>query len=466
MSGSVVKIQDKRFKKICSSAFSRMKTSHIPGAVIGVLHGNMEYYAPFGVVSLENPLPVTEDTLFKIASISKTFLATAAVMLVEKGVLDLDSPVKKYLPELKLSDKSVEEGVSMRHLLTHTSGWYGDYFNDFGRGDDALAKMVDKMADLPQLSPLGKIFSYSNSGFYLAARVIEVVTGKTFEAAIKEMVLEPLEMRNSFYFADEVIVHRFAIGHQRVKGKLCVAKPWARPRSASATGGIICSVKDLLRYARFHMGDGRLTDGTRLLSEESMRLLHTPTAEAFGNKKIALSWFCGLVDGKTVLVHGGGTMGQACELRIIPSEKLAIAVLTNSSAGGALLGKIFEETYTEYLGYIPSIIKPMPASKEVLLEYTGRFSNPGSICEIKLEGNSLRLYMTDTGGFPTPKDLPKEQPQPARIALCAKDKLLYVDGPLKGSTGDFVRDSCGNIEWLRFSRAMKKEKKTWAKRPM
>ena len=458
MAKKTAELTEKKIKQIFNCAASLMKTERIPGAVVGVVFGNKDYCFPYGTVSIENPLPVTEDTLFKLASISKPFLATAAVVLVEKGVLDLDDPVKKYLPDLKLSDKSVQERVTMRHLLTHTAGWYGDYFNDFGRGDDALVKMVAKMAELPQLSRLGELFSYSNSGFFLAARVIEVLTGKPYEAAITELVFNPLEMRNSFFYAEEVMLHRFAMGHQRINGKVCTAKPWGRPRSASATGGIICSVKDLLLFAKFQMGDGELPGGKRLLSKESLRLLQEPTVEAFVNKKVALSWFCGQMDGIKVLSHGGGTIGQVCELRIVPSEKLAIAVLTNSEDGGAVIWKIFNKAFEALLGYKPTGAKPVPLSREAQAEYIGRYYNPALICEIKQEKKGLILHMTDTGGFPTPKDLPKNQPKPARVAICANDKLLYKEGPLEGSTGDFVRDIHGKVKWLRFTRALKKVK--------
>ncbi|NJD59139.1 MAG: beta-lactamase family protein, partial [Anaerolineae bacterium] len=198
---------DERFQAIIELASAEQKRLPIPGAVLGVLFDGLESIAPFGVTSLEHPLPVSEDTLFQIGSITKTFLGTAVMQLVEMGKLALDAPVRTYLPSLKLADESVAAHVTMRHLLTHTGGWVGDYFNDFGPGEDALAKMVDKMAELPQLTPLGEVWSYNNSGFYLAGRVIEAVTGTNFEAAIKELVLEPLGMHMSFFFTDDVITH-------------------------------------------------------------------------------------------------------------------------------------------------------------------------------------------------------------------------------------------------------------------
>src|SRR5207244_1574033 len=113
------------------------------------------------VTNLEHPLPVDADTLFQIASITKTMTATVIMRLVERGVLDLDAPVRRYLPEFKLRDDDVAKRATLRHLVTHTGGWLGDCFADFGKGDDALALYVAAMAELEQLTPLGEIWHYS-----------------------------------------------------------------------------------------------------------------------------------------------------------------------------------------------------------------------------------------------------------------------------------------------------------------
>ena len=137
---SLKKIKNTKFLKVCETIVAEMKRLKIPGVAIGVFHNGKEYTAGFGVTSVENPLPVTPDTLFQTGSISKTFTGTIFMRLVEAGQVELDAPVRKYLPKLKLSDKDVAERVTIRHLLTHTGGWVGDYFNDFGDGDDALGQ--------------------------------------------------------------------------------------------------------------------------------------------------------------------------------------------------------------------------------------------------------------------------------------------------------------------------------------
>ncbi len=138
MNLSTSQITDTKFRKITKKIVSEMKRLEVPGVAIGIYHKGKEFTAGFGITSVEHPLPVTPDTLFQTGSISKTFTGTLLMMLVEQGKVDLDAPVRKYIKDFKLSDENVAKKVTVRHLLTHMGGWVGDYFNEFGNGDDAL----------------------------------------------------------------------------------------------------------------------------------------------------------------------------------------------------------------------------------------------------------------------------------------------------------------------------------------
>ena len=207
-----------RFEELVEVARAQMEEFSVPGASLGVFFDGEEETAALGVTSIEHPLDVTPDTLFQIGSITKTFTATAIMRLVERGDVDLDAPVRTYLPEFRLSDEDVAARATIRQLLTHTGGWLGDYFADFGRGADALAGYVEAIADQPQLAPLGEVWSYNNSAFNIAGRVIETVTDKSYEDALRELVLDPLGIEQAYFFADEVITYRFAVGHERRRG--------------------------------------------------------------------------------------------------------------------------------------------------------------------------------------------------------------------------------------------------------
>src|SRR5215211_1860666 len=196
---------DPTFRQLGEVVQGHMERLHVPGAAVGVIHAGREWTAGFGVTSVEHPLPVDADTLFQIGSITKTFTGTVAMMLVEQGKLDLDAPLRTYLPKLRLKDEEAAARVTMRHLLQHTGGWLGDYFDDTGPGEDALRRMVTRMAKLPQLTPLGEVWSYNNSGFYLAGRVIEVLTRQPYERVVKETIFDPLGMDHTFFFPGDVM---------------------------------------------------------------------------------------------------------------------------------------------------------------------------------------------------------------------------------------------------------------------
>src|SRR5262245_25415600 len=125
---------DADFRKLCDYTIEAMEKSGVPGVAVGVLRDGKPMTAGFGVTSVNHPLPVTSDTLFQIGSTTKTITATAAMCLVEAGKLELDTPIRKYLPDLKLPSPETTENITMCHLLTHVGGWDGDFFHDTGDG--------------------------------------------------------------------------------------------------------------------------------------------------------------------------------------------------------------------------------------------------------------------------------------------------------------------------------------------
>jgi CubicO group peptidase (beta-lactamase class C family) len=441
-------ITDQTFRTLCEEAIAEMKRLPIPGAVVGVWYEGREQIAPLGVTNIEHPLPVTADTLFQIGSITKTYLATAVMRLVETGQLDLDQPIRVYLPDLKPAVNSSAE-ATLRHLLTHTGGWVGDYFNDFGLGDDALARMVDQVAGLDQLTPLGQLWSYNNAGFYLAGRVLERITGQSFEQAMQQLVLDPLGLTSSYFFAHDLMTHRFAVGHKVVAGQPKVARPWAIGRAAHPAGGIVSSMKDLLAYGRFHLGNGTTADGHRLLSPDTLRLMQTPLLPASGSDMTGLAWRVTEVNGTRLIGHGGATNGQKALLRLVPDAQFAVAVLTNSDDGGILTQQIVNAATEQYLGLSLPAAEPLDLPAAQLAPYLGRYESAMTIYELTLTEGELILHTTLKGGFPTPDAPPPEPPPPLRAALYDEDRLIVLDEPMKEARGEFVRDENGRITWLR-----------------
>lgn len=437
---------DAHFQEICRAVEQQARRLSIPGVAVGLWHGGHEYQFGFGVTSVEHPLPVTPETLFQIGSITKTFLATAVMRLVEAGRLELDAPIRSYLPDLRLADETVAARVTMRHLLTHTGGWVGDYFNDFGFGDEALARIVAQMAALPQLTPLGEIYSYNNSGFYLAGRVLEVVTGQPFETTMRELLLEPLGLEHSFFFPHEVMTHRFVVGHRVADGQAQVARPWAVGRVIHPAGGLVSTVGDLLRYARLHLGAE-----PRLLSTQALAAMHSPQLPSTGLSHIGLSWSVTSLAGVTLLRHGGATKGQTADLRIVPQAQFAMATLTNSDEGATLYGLVSGLALERFLGVTWPAPTPLTMTASQRLAYVGRYHSAGGICDVSVNGDQLILQMIAKGGFPTPETPPNPEPiPPTRLRFYADDRIIALDEPFQDAYGEFLRDSTGQITWLRF----------------
>jgi CubicO group peptidase (beta-lactamase class C family) len=437
---------DQLFQSLSAEITAGLQRLPIPGLAVGVWHDGIEQTAGFGVTSVENPLPVTPDTLFQVGSISKTFTATALMMLWEAGKVDLDTPLRAYLPDFQLSDESVAAHVTIKHLLTHTGGWLGDYFNDFGFGDDAQAKMLIEIAKLPQFTPLGEVWSYCNTGFNIAGRIVEVITGQSYEAAIKGMILDPLSMSMTFYFPHDVMTYRFAVGHEIINRAAKVARPWPIGRNGHPVGGVVSTVADLLKYARFHMGDG-----SGLLKPESIRLMQTPIVTGSGLDVFGLSWFITPIGDTPILRHGGATHGFQADFTIVPARQFAITTLTNSNEGSVLYGDLRASAIKQYLNVTWPETPHITLPDEQLLAYTGRYDSPLEQKELYLQDGVLMLQSIPKGGFPTPDSPPHgDPPPPTRLAFWDADRIIALDEPFKGARGEFLRNPYGTIAWFRF----------------
>ncbi|GAP13831.1 beta-lactamase class C and other penicillin binding proteins [Longilinea arvoryzae] len=438
------------FQELVDFIREAMPRWHVPGVAVGVHFQGCQWTAGLGVTSVDFPLPVNADTLFQIGSITKTVTATAAMRLVEKEQLSLDAPVRSLLPELDLADEDAAAQVTLRHLLTHTGGWAGDYFDDSGRGDDALARILPRLKRLEQLTPVGEVWAYNNAGFYIAGRMIELAAGKVYEEAARELVLDPLGMRACTYFPEDVMTRSFVVGHQLAGDQPRVAAPWAPARSCSPVGGLIATVGDLLAYARFHMGNGN-----GLLRPETLRQMQSRLVKADGARWVGLSWYitpyqtpAGEVE---VIGHGGATNGQEALFRMVPQRDFAIAILTNSDGGDPLNTESLAFALDHFLGLRAKKAQPveMPAGR--VNEYLGSYDAQEATIVLYMQGKDLMARAVKKGGFPTPDSPPPPQPDPTRLVFLSPDHMRALDGLFTDKEMEVIRAKDGGIIWLRSS---------------
>jgi CubicO group peptidase (beta-lactamase class C family) len=448
--------KDSKFDTISRFIVKEMNRLQVPGVAIGIYHKGQERATGFGITSIEHPLPVTADTLFQTGSISKTFTGTLMMMLVEQGRVDLDAPVRKYIKDFKVKNKEVSRKVTVRQLLTHMGGWVGDYFNDFGNGDDALEKMVNDIARLPQVQPLGTIWSYNNTGFNVASRIIEIVTKKPYEQAMQEMLFDPLKLEMTFFYPSDILfTHRFAVGHYIEKKKLKVGRPWAIGRAGNGVGGVVSTVRDLLKYARFHMSGGK----KHVISGKSLKAMRVPQVDTGGRGRMGVTWFIRGVGGITAYAHGGATFGQQAYFFFIPNQDFACAILTNSDDGGIINTEIFSMVLDLYFNTKATLPSPIEISAVELKEYAGRYKIGTECFDLKVKGRYLVYHHIPLGGFPTPDTPPGPALPPIRFAIYERDKVIGLDEPYKDALGDFLRNERGRLQFFRIGgRAHKKIK--------
>jgi Beta-lactamase class C and other penicillin binding proteins len=406
----------------------------VPGASLGILNGDEFLELATGVVNKNTGVPTTPDTLFQIGSNTKVYNATLVMQLVDEGLVDLDSPVRKYVPELKLADEQAAEQISVRMLLTHTSGMQGDYFDEFGRGDDCLERYVASFETLTQIHEPDKLFSYCNSGFCLAGRVIEKVTGKWWHEVLREKLFAPLGCRATTVLLEEMVAHRYAVGHVGAPGatELSVPPRVMMSRAHAASGSLTSSTprEVLNRFVRFHLDDGRGPDGSRLLSAASVRAMQEPQFSMPGAvglaRQVGLSWMLNEWSGERVIGHGGGTIGQLSFLQVLPDRRFGVCLLTNSATGGALWRDLGTWLFEELAGVqMPAVAKPAAKPPALdLAKYTGKFERLGVSQEITVEDGELVMVMCQTG----PLADPNAPPQKLRLQPIDKESF-YSRGP-------------------------------------
>jgi CubicO group peptidase (beta-lactamase class C family) len=429
------------------------KKFKIPGVAVGVWADGKEVYAYQGVTSVDNPLPIDQDTLFLVASVTKTFTATTLMRLVAEGKVELNAPVRRYVPELQLKDQQAADRVTVLNLLNHTSGLDWRVNADTGEGNDALERSVAKMADMAQIAPLGTRVSYSQAGYNLLGRIIEKVTGQTFEHAVASLVFEPLGLSHSFFARDNIMTRRFAVGHNGGKdGTLSIARPWRHSRSDNPGGGIASSVADLLRWARFHLGDGRAESGTRVLPTHVLHQMKEPTAELRASSlgdAIGISWFLRDVDGVRTVGHGGSANGQFAELFLVPERNFAVVSMSNASPDGIPFNQaVVRWALEHYLGLVDRDPEPIPFDAALAQEIAGNYENEMMTFTIDTVGAGLRLEVRIKPEIRAAADKePPPDPSPCDFGLLPenRDEYIITSGAFKGQRGFFTRDKSGAV---------------------
>ena len=418
----------------------------VPGLALGIMVDGATFSAGLGVNALDTGHAVRPDTLFQVGSISKPFAATLTMSLVDDHVLELDTPAIVYMPDLQLEDMRAAGAITPRQLLVHTGGFWGDWFADRGLGDDAVRRFVAEYGALHQLTAPGELWAYNNCGYILLGRLCEVLTGQTYERALRERVLAPLGLEHTFLFAHEAITYPLAVGHNQESNdaEVVIARQFLRPRARNAAGGVIASVEDIIRFGSFHLlgaqpGDDVLRETTRLYMQQP----HVPS--------VAEGEFWGLGwrvtgEGRTrTFGHGGATNGFRASLTIAPENGFVLAVLTNSSRGSAAAHEITEWALRHYCRIDPAAPTFIDLPTEQLASLAGRYEQPYSAIEVEPQPVGILLrHFSDS-----PYDETNQPPPRIDRARPISDyEFVVTSGENKDSHLRFVYDAAGDVRFL------------------
>ena len=378
----------------------------IPGAQLTVLDGDSFVEAAAGVLNLSTAQPATPESLFLPGSIGKLYTATVLMMLVDDGAVDPGAPVQRYLPDLATADLDALRSVTVKDLLSHTSGFDGDHFEDTGRGDDAVARYLAGCASLAQLCPPGKLWSYCNAGYAMLGRVIEVLAGTTYEDALRARLIEPLGLTHTVLFPEQALVFGVAAGHITDPAdptKRIVSPQWGMPRSCGPMGAsLIASATDVLRFVRLHLDAGVASDGTRLLQEATVRAMQAPQIELVDPTMLGEAWGLGWIlddwGGARVIGHDGNSLGQNAFMRVAPDERFGFCLQTNVESALAMYRAVATWLFSERLGVEPRPWpEPAPELSVDAARFAGTYEREGLTVEVAAGNGSLVMTFRPTG---------------------------------------------------------------------
>jgi CubicO group peptidase (beta-lactamase class C family) len=310
-----------------------LREQKIPGLAVGIVEaGRQVYIRGFGVMDSRDPSrPVTAETLFHMASITKPFVATSVMQLVEQGKVDLDAPITRYLPYFRLKDPRYRS-ITVRLMLTHTSGMpdVEDYLWDKPEFDDgALERYVRSLEDRLLLWEPGTKFAYSNMAYEVLGDLVAKVSGMSFENYVGENILKPLGMRSSTLLLKEAAPAKLAVGHTRAKdGAVIPVVHYPYNRSHTPSSNLHSSAMDMVRWMLVNLNRGEL-DGHRILKNSTYDLMWTPTVTS-KKERVGISWFLSNYKGQQIVKHGGQDVGFLTTVVLLPARKTGVVVLVNS----------------------------------------------------------------------------------------------------------------------------------------
>jgi CubicO group peptidase (beta-lactamase class C family) len=338
-------VQTSKLDAILQGWMDRQQTPGLAAAI--VVESRIALLRGYGRTSAEEgAAPVSETTLFRIALTTKLLVGTVVMRLVEQGALAVDAPISSYLPWLRLSQVGLEDQITLRHLLSHTSGlchFPADFTSRDPDGLDVWAH--ERLPRYPALTPPGQVWLYSNTGLSLAAYVALSVTATPFPLLMQELLFAPLGMEHTTFDPLVALTYPCALGHtRRADGGWEVDHQFVQNTAWDPAGGALSCVHDLaqvaLMYLRHDMGSKQ-----HLLTDETIQLMQTPQVKTWTRDEggYGLTWATTEYKGHALVRHtGGGVSSYQSVFVLAPTEDVGVVLLANGGLKGELVEALLD----------------------------------------------------------------------------------------------------------------------------
>lgn len=406
-----------------------LATHQVPGAAVGLaIDGKTVYTHGFGWANVEQQVPINQDTIFGIGSVTKSFTAVAILQLQEQGKLSVEDLVTKYLPEFRIGKQGAERAMTLHHFLTHTAGvpplptlnhaMARSYWAELDEMDPKQAEKVKGLQpidtaeellkfiadlDVQLLGNPGEHFSYSNDCWALLGAIIQRVSGMPYEDYVTKHILQPLGMERSL-FNGEGLQHRDNVASlyasKKVDGQdqIYLSPNWTAAPSMTAAGFLKSTVRDMLRYMEIYRTGG-VCEGARVLSQRSVDLITTPHAQVLPGQFYGYGLSVhGNYQGVSLVEHGGNVKGVSAYVSCVPEKGITGVTLTNlsSSPGGTLLLGAINSVLGLPIATRRYVYRDFSCSPAKLQSYVGSYvSAEGAAVQVSALPDGIEL---DVGG--------------------------------------------------------------------
>lgn len=380
-----------------------LSDKQIPAISIALVDNQQIVWAQgFGYEKLRDSIPASAETVYRVGSVSKLFTDIAVMQLVERGELDLDAPVSRYLPDFQPAN-STDKTITLRQIMSHRAGLLrepprGNYFETT---EPTLAETVRSINGRPLIYPPEQKAKYSNAGIAVVGRVVEATRNEPFASYLKGALLEPMGMGSSAFEPDP-----------QINAKLADALMWtidgreyAAPKfqlGMSPAGSMYSTVLDLGRFMSVLFNQGRTPDGRQVLRAETLEQMWTPQFAPAGTRTgSGLGFFIGQLEGRRIVNHGGAIYGFASQLTAMPDERLGVIVVATRDLANPVTWRIASHALELMLRAragesLTALRASQPLPEGTASRLKGRYAGRNSVVELHARGD--RLYIDRASG--------------------------------------------------------------------